>query len=341
MAWTLRVGVILAISERAWRYWNAELVEPLEEPPRETPPLDESTHRFQDFLHHDFTSDGLVPTLLMLLLLVLDVLALAACARQGLRGKRREDLKAAETCTVHAECQTFECDFLCNRCELKSRELDKVLGELLIEQKKVSSGQTEVQESRSQLVAARERLVELGNEAREQKLQNTVQAKRLEKALKEWNASETERRRSECQVRVLEQEVERLRKDLSSASARPEPTPRAATPEAPLAAPRGERPVVKRVSWPGPKNAVLDKARLLEEKMREDGRSSNPNPRNEERRGARSPNTQMREKMAEARRRLEQKLPEADSSEAPHSLREQDSQAKVSTSDRPAIPRRV
>ena len=32
-------------------------------------------------------------------------------------------------------------------------------------------------------------------------------AKRLEKALKEWNASETERRRSECQVRVLEQET--------------------------------------------------------------------------------------------------------------------------------------
>mmetsp|Transcript_8505 Transcript_8505/g.13664 ORF Transcript_8505/g.13664 Transcript_8505/m.13664 type:complete len:366 (+) Transcript_8505:37-1134(+) len=335
MAWTLRAGVILAISERAWRYWNAELVEPLEETlPRETPPLDESTHRFWDFLHHDFTSDGLVPTLLMLLLLVLDVLALAACARQGLRGKRREDLKAAETCTVHAECQTFECDFLCNRCELKSRELDKVLGELLVEQKKVSSGQTEVQESRSQLVAARERLVELGNEAREQKLQNTVQAKRLERALKEWNASETERRRSECQVRVMEQEVERLRKDLSSAAgpaAGAGPAPREATPEAPLAAPRGERPVVKRVSWPGPKNAVLDKARLLEEKMREDGRTSKPN---EERRGARSPNTQMREKMAEARRRLEQKLPEADSSEAPQSLREQDSQAKVSTSSR-------
>lgn len=32
-------------------------------------------------------------------------------------------------------------------------------------------------------------------------------AKRLEKALKEWNASETECRRSECQVRVLEQET--------------------------------------------------------------------------------------------------------------------------------------
>eukprot|EP00435_Cladocopium_sp_Y103_P016146 s3861_g4.t1 len=196
--------------------------------------------------------------------------------------RKREDLKAAEICTVHAECQTFECDFLCNRCELKSRELDKVLGELLVEQKKVSSGQTEVQESRSQLVAARERLVELGNEAREQKLQNNVQAKRLERALKEWNASETERRRSECQVRVLEQEVERLRKDLSSASAPRgfEAPPREATPEAPLAAPRGERPVVKRVSWPGPKNAVLDKARLLEEKMREDGRTSNA-PRNE------------------------------------------------------------
>ena len=31
------------------------------------------------------------------------------------------------------------------------------------------------------------------------------QAQRLERALKEWNSSETERRRSECQARVLEQ----------------------------------------------------------------------------------------------------------------------------------------
>lgn len=69
----------------------------------------------------------------------------------------------------------------------------------------MGGGRRQVQEARNQLVAARERLVELGGEVREQRLQNDVQAKRLERALKEWSSSDSERRRGECQMRVLEQ----------------------------------------------------------------------------------------------------------------------------------------
>ncbi|CAE7385781.1 CKMT2, partial [Symbiodinium necroappetens] len=80
------------------------------------------------------------------------------------------------------------------------------------------------QETRCQLVAARERLIELGREARVQKAQNDVQVGhgipaahdffsqrppsaevgRLERALKERNGIETERRRAESKLKVLE-----------------------------------------------------------------------------------------------------------------------------------------
>eukprot|EP00913_Durusdinium_trenchii_P018390 g17275.t1 len=154
----------------------------------------------------------------------------------------------SEKCSIHAGCQTIECDLLCSRCDAKSCEVDKMKGELLTEQSKCSDFQKEAQEARSQLTAARERLVELGSEAREQKLQNDVQVKRLERALKEWNASETERRRAECSVR----ELERLRKELSQTML-PEALP-AALPATP------PRPMPKRVTLDG---AVLDKARTV------------------------------------------------------------------------------
>lgn len=191
-------------------------------------------------------------------------------------------------------------------------------GELLTEQSKCSDFQKEAQEARSQLTAARERLVELGSEAREQKLQNDVQVKRLERALKEWNASETERRRAECSVRVLEQELERLRKELSQTML-PEALP-AALPATP------PRPMPKRVTLDG---AVLDKARRLEERMQEE-RAKNEAPQEK---NPRSPNAQMREKMAEARRRLERNLPEAESATEPTKSCSDD-QAKVSTGSR-------
>eukprot|EP00434_Breviolum_minutum_P023950 symbB.v1.2.021135.t1/scaffold1811.1/size100373/3 len=242
----------------------------------------------------------------------------------------------------HAECQTFECDFSCTRCELKSRELDKVLGELLTEQKKAVSRSTEVQEARSQLTGARERLVELGSEVREQKLQNSVQAQRLERALKEWNSSETERRRSECQVRVLEQELDKLRQEVchlrlqvscaraADAESTEQKTTAPTVPPVPLPV---SRTPVKRVSLPG---AVMNKARHLEEKVREDSSRTSLPVTQERGEVKRSPNTQMREKMAQARRRLEQKMPEAEpASELPRPGEpEQDSQAKVSTTSR-------
>eukprot|EP00439_Symbiodinium_sp_Y106_P086159 s1629_g31.t1 len=102
-----------------------------------------------------------------------------------------------------SECQTTKWEGVCGRCEKTSRDLEEVLDALRAEQKRCGDLQIEAQETRCQLVAARERLIELGREARVQKAQNDVQVGRLERALKERNGIEAERRRAESKLKVL------------------------------------------------------------------------------------------------------------------------------------------
>jgi len=264
---------------------------------------------------------------LQLLLLALDVLGVITLGRQAStfawsRCQRRSRAPGRKVSQQgeglrDSECQTTKWEGVCGRCEKTSRDLEEVLDALRAEQKRCGDLQIEAQETRCQLVAARERLIELGREARVQKAQNDVQVGRLERALKERNGIEAERRRAESKLKVLEtqrdvdiqtlqdhqEEIRGLKLQLS---ARAE--------QANLVQSAHTKP--NKESSTGV--AVWQKARVFEERIHEKSEArqatmTNPNPE-ECRASPRSPNSQMREKLAKARSRIE-RLAEAKDAE--------------------------
>lgn len=345
---SLQLALGCVIIERTWRHHSAadeaaanstELVNDIAESEWREPSAWSLSSRLRP---RPWTETG-TPSV-QLLLLALDVLGVVTLGRQASifawsRCQRRSapgrKVSPQGEGLRDSECQTTKWEGVCGRCEKMSRDLEEVLAALRTEQKRCGDLQIEAQETRCQLVAARERLIELGREARVQKAQNDVQVGRLERALKERNGIETERRRAESKLKVLEtqrdvdiqtlqdhqEEIRGLKLQLSA---------------------RVEQETVVQSAHTKPNKesstgvAVWQKARVFEERIHgkseakqatktnpEDPKSGDGNRDDhndcgfivrECRASPRSPNSQMREKLAKARSRVE-RLTEAKDAE--------------------------
>ncbi|CAJ1454040.1 unnamed protein product [Effrenium voratum] len=178
------------------------------------------------------------------------------------------------------------------RCEAVSSQLGQAKADQLVSEKSVGWLREELAETHKQLAAARAQINQLGTELRHQSLQNGVQVQRLDQALKERNETEVLRRKAEAQLQVLEA---RLAEPAIGSFPREKERPEEKEQKEKLEEVKKD---AQALGFPvRSPQMVMRKSKLLEEQIMRKEADWEKQPQ--------SPNSQMREKLEKARRRVE------------------------------------